>query len=57
MTVDRSMLPTPHNLTAKQWVERAKETLNKRTKEDDDSELLDAYDDLCNALEVWEEAK
>ena len=50
------LLGTPrirlNQLTAREWIERATETLDKRTREADDMELIDAHDDLCTALEV-----
>ena len=44
--------PHPFQLTAAQWVERARETLHARTQQEDDMDLIDAHDDLCNALQV-----
>lgn len=41
-------------LTARDWIERAKETLDERTRDEDDTQLLDAYDDLCHALEAMD---
>lgn len=41
-------------MTAREWVERAKETLEQRLEEDDDTQLIDAHDDLCNALDLME---
>lgn len=41
-------------LTAREWVERARKTLDRRTREEDDTDLLDAHDDLCNALEAMD---
>lgn len=40
-------------MTAKEWVQRALETLDARTREEDDAALIDAHDDLCNALAAW----
>jgi hypothetical protein len=37
-------------MTAREWVERARATLDARTRTEDDAELLDVHDDLCNAL-------
>lgn len=45
--------PCPHNLTAREWIERARDTLKDWTSENDDTEVLDAFDDICNALDVW----
>lgn len=38
-------------LTTKELVKRAAETLDKLTRETDNTQALDAYDDLCMALE------
>lgn len=37
-------------LTAREWLERARDTLDQRTKREDDTQLIDAHDDICNAL-------
>lgn len=37
-------------LSAREWIERARDTLSERTKREDDAELIDAHDDLCHAL-------
>lgn len=46
---------TDKKLTARDWIERAKETLDLRTKIEDDAELIDAHDDLCHALELMKD--
>lgn len=43
---------TEKQMTARDWIVRAKETLDKRTRQVDDTQMLDAYDDLCHALEA-----
>jgi len=43
---------TIRDLTARELIERARETLDARTRTDDDTQLIDAHDDLCNALEL-----
>lgn len=48
----RKTLQTPYNLSALEWLQRARETLDKRTREADDTDMLDAYDDVCNAIIV-----
>jgi len=37
-------------MTARAWIEKARGTLDRRTREEDDTDLIDAHDDLCNAL-------
>lgn len=49
--------PKISGLTALEWVERAKETLHERTREEDDTQLIDAHDDLCNASELLSRSK
>ena len=42
----------PAPLTALQWFERARDTLRQRLNEEEDTELLDIFDDICNGLDV-----
>ena len=53
----RHELPTPYNLSAQEWIENAQSKLRDRLQEledqdDDDTELADVLDDLCNAMTV-----
>ena len=48
----RKTLQTPYNLSALEWLQRARETLSRRTREVDDTDLIDAHDDVCNAITV-----
>jgi hypothetical protein len=48
----RQSLPTPYNLSAVEWIERARETLRKLDEEEERDELGDAIDDLNNALQM-----
>jgi|GEM_PF-5931485 hypothetical protein len=42
----------PQPLTAVQWFERARDTLRQRLNEEEDTELMDIFDDICNGLDV-----
>lgn len=43
-------------MSARDWMLRAKETLDARTREEDDAQLVDAFDDICNAIEAYDQA-
>lgn len=50
---DAAFAPTvPAPLTALQWFERARDTLRQRLNEEEDTELLDIFDDICNGIDV-----
>lgn len=50
---DAAFAPTvPAPLTALQWFERARNTLRQRLNEEEDTELLDIFDDICNGIDV-----
>jgi hypothetical protein len=44
-------------MNARDWMERARETLDKRTRAEDDAELIDAHDDICNAIEAYDKER
>lgn len=43
--------------TALEWLERTRYTLDQRTRFEDDAELIDAHDDICNAIEALQTSK
>ncbi len=38
--------------TARVHINRAQQTLSERTSKEQDTELIDVHDDVCNALDV-----